>query len=388
MRNLSGTEAREVALAAAGFSGELKTPSDALSTLGLFQLDTVNVFQRAHLMPAFSRVGPYPAAEFQTWAFGHGENRELEETWAHCAALVPKSDWGLFEFRRAEYRARPKFIERFREHKNLVGWIAKEIEGNGPMLVGDFEHEQNKRKGDWWGWSDVKVLLESMWFTGELVADGRIGFSRRYALPSQVKLEPSDLSEHEQKLELVRKAAASLGVATLAEIADYYRFYPTEARPLVNELVAAGDLVETKVEGWEKPAFTPKEIPSGFDLGERRLRLLSPFDPIVWHRARAKAIFGFDYQIEIYVPAAKRKFGYYTLPLLFDDRLVGKVDLKHDRKTKTLETQALWAEEGVSKKELTEITPHLVAELKLAADWVGAEKVNPPLRGNWPLGRI
>jgi uncharacterized protein YcaQ len=256
------------------------------------------------------------------------------------------------------------------------------------MLVGDFEHEQNKRKGDWWGWSDVKVLLESMWFTGELVADGRIGFSRRYALPSQVKLEQSGLSEHEQKLELVRKAASSLGVATLAEIADYYRFYPTEARPLVNELVAAGELVETKVEGWEKPAFTPKDLASGFSLGERRLRLLSPFDPLVWHRARAKAIFGFDYQIEIYVPAAKRKFGYYTLPLLFDDRLVGRVDLKHDRKTKTLETQALWAEEGIPKKELAEITPHLVAELKLAADWVGAEKVNPPLRGNWPLGRI
>ena len=388
MRKLSAKEAREISLAALGFRAGLSSLDDAIGNLGLFQLDTVNVFERAHLMPAFSRIGPYPKDSFQSWAFGPKRERKLEEVWAHCAALIPRSDWGLFEFRRNEYRNQEKFIARFQKHSSLVGWISKEIASNGPMLAGDFEHEQNRRKGDWWGWSDVKVLLESLWFTGELVADGRQGFARRYALPEQVKPKATSLTEHEQKLELIRKAAKALGVATLKELADYYRFYPTQARPLVQELVLAGDLVETTVEDWNEIAYSPKKLTQGFELGERRLRLLSPFDPLVWFRSRAKRIFDFDYQIEIYFPAAKRTYGYYTLPILFDDKLVGRVDLKHDRKANVLETQALWAEPSVKKTELAEMTPHLVAELKLAAYWVGAEKVNPPLRGNWPLGRI
>jgi uncharacterized protein YcaQ len=275
------------------------------------------------------------------------------------------------------------------EKRQLVKWILKEIENNGPMLVSQFEHEDNKRKGDWWGWSDVKLLLERMYFSGDLVSAGRTKFSRRYALPTQIELPKAKLSEHEQKLELIRRSVQALGIGTEDDVADYFRFYVTEARPYINELLAEGELEEVTVDGWKKPGLVlagQQEVE--FEIGERQVRLLSPFDPIVWRRERAKRLYDFDYLIEIYVPEAKRVYGYYTLPILYKDMIVGRVDLKHDRKRNELNVLSLWHEPWVDKQLLGEITPHLKAELELAKNWVEAEKLNPPSKGNWALGRV
>jgi uncharacterized protein YcaQ len=358
-----------------------------LEVTQVFQLDTVNVFERAHLLPAFSRMGNYSRDAFESWAFGEPQ---VTEYWAHCAALIPLTDWPLFEFRRQEYLRRDSILKMFKEQKQLVTWVLDQIRANGPMLVSEFEHDQNKRKGDWWGWSEIKIILERLYFCGELVSAGRTRFSRRYALPEQVSLPQSNLSQDEQKLELIRKSVKALGVGTEDDIADYFRFYVTEARPYISQLLEAGELLKVEVEGWAKPGITLANQLSTpeIDLGDRPVRLLSPFDPVVWRRERAKRLYDFDYLIEIYVPEAKRQYGYYTLPILYKDQLVGRVDLKNDRKAKSLNVLSLWAEPHLGKQQLNEVTPYLVQELHLAKDWVGAEKLNPPSKGNWALGRV
>jgi uncharacterized protein len=171
-------------------------------------------------------------------------------------------------------------------------------------------------------------------------------------------------------------------------LADYFRFYKTEARPYFKQLLEAGELVQVEVEGWDQPGFAlPETLDAEPKLSfERPLRLFNPFDPLVWHRERTRRLFDFDYQIEIYTPEAKRRYGYYTLPILYRDQLVGRVDLKHERKAGELRVLSLWREQWVSPELVREMEPHLTAELELAKNWIGAEKLIPPSKGNWAFG--
>ena len=386
-QTISGQQARNLALGAQGFQTKFSSLDEVLQTTHVFQLDSVNVFERAHLLPAFSRMGAYPLAEFEKWAFGQPQ---IAEEWAHCAALVTKTDWALFDFRRQESLSRPSVQTMLKEQAKTIAWIRSELQSNGPMTVSQFEHDQNKRRGNWWGWSEVKLLLERLYDCGELVSAGRTKFSRLYALPEQVALPKPTLSKEAQKLALITKSVAAVGVGTAEDIADYFRFRTTETKPLLKQLVEAGEAVEVEVGGWEKLgyALANLDLEQKFDIGERQVRLLSPFDPITWRRDRALRLYDFDYRIEIYTPEAKRKYGYYTLPILYKDRLVGRVDLKNDRKAKALNVLSLWHEPWLTKTELKAITLELVKELKLAANWVGAETLNPPSKGNWALGRV
>jgi uncharacterized protein YcaQ len=384
---LSNQQARNLALGAQGFQNKFTSLDQVLSTTQVFQLDSVNVFERAHLLPAFSRMGAYSLSEFESWAFA---KPQVAEYWAHCAALISKQDWALFDFKRTRTHARQDYQAILLGQAKLIDWIRSELRENGPMTVSQFEHDENKRKGSWWGWSEVKLLLEQLHDCGELVSAGRTKFSRLYALPEQVELPTPTLSPEEQKLTLIRRSVAALGVGTLADISDYFRFRSTEARPLLSQLIEAGEVIEVSVSGWDKPGYAPASLnlDQSFDIGGRQVRLLSPFDPITWHRDRALRLYDFDYRIEIYTPEAKRKFGYYTLPILYKDRLVGRVDLKNDRKAKALNVLSLWHEPWLTKTDIKAITPELVRELKLAAKWVGAETLNPPSKGNWALGRV
>ena len=387
MQNISNQQARGLALSAQGFQKKFSSLEEVLGTTHVFQLDSVNVFERAHLLPAFSRMGAYPLADFEKWAFGEPQ---IAEEWAHCAGLVSKTDWALFEFRRQESLARQSVQTMLKAQAKTISWIESELASNGPMTVSQFEHDQNKRRGNWWGWSEVKLLLERLYDAGLLVSAGRTKFSRLYALPEQVQLPKPTLSIEAQKLALISKSVAAIGVGTAEDIADYFRFRTTDVKPMLKQLVETGQVVEVRVQGWEKPGFAPAslDLDQSFEIGERQVRLLSPFDPVTWRRDRALRLYDFDYRIEIYTPEAKRKYGYYTLPILYKDRLVGRVDLKNERKAKSLNVLSLWHEPWVSKAELKAITPELVKELKLAADWVGAETLNPPSKGNWALGRV
>lgn len=384
---ISNAQARKLALSAQGFQNQYSSLDQVLETTHVFQLDSVNVFERAHLLPAFSRMGAYSLADFEKWAFAQPQ---IAEEWAHCATLIAKTDWALFEFRRQESLARQSVQTMLKEQAKTISWIRSELASKGPMTVSQFEHDQNKRRGNWWGWSEVKLTLERLYDAGLLVSAGRTRFSRLYALPEQVELPKPTLSPEAQKLALVQKSVAAIGVGTAEDIADYFRFRTTDVKPMLKQLVQAGEIVDVQVEGWEKPGYAPASLnlEQGFEIGERQVRLLSPFDPVTWHRDRALRLYDFDYRIEIYTPEAKRKYGYYTLPILYQDRLVGRVDLKNDRKAKALNVLSLWHEPWVSKADLRAITPELIKELKLAATWVGAETLNPPSKGNWALGRV
>jgi uncharacterized protein len=385
--SITNQQARNLALSAQGFQDQFSALDQVLAKTQVFQLDSVNVFERAHLLPAFSRMGAYSLAEFEAWAFGQPQ---IAEEWAHCAALVTKTDWALFDFRRQESLARQSVQTMLKEQAKTIAWIRSELASNGPMTVSQFEHDQNKRRGNWWGWSEVKLLLERLYDCGELVSAGRTKFSRLYALPEQVELPKPTLSKTAQQLALISKSIAAIGVGTAEDIADYFRFRTTDTKPLIKQLIEAGEVVEVSVSGWDKPGYAPAglDFEQPFEIGERQVRLLSPFDPITWRRDRALRLYDFDYRIEIYTPEPKRQYGYYTLPILYRDRLVGRVDLKNDRKAKALNVLSLWSEPWVTKAELKAITPELVKELKLAANWVGAETLNPPSKGNWALGRV
>jgi uncharacterized protein YcaQ len=384
---ISNAQARKLALSAQGFQNQYSSLDQVLETTHVFQLDSVNVFERAHLLPAFSRMGAYALADFEKWAFAQPQ---IAEEWAHCATLLAKTDWALFEFRRQESLARQSVQTMLKEQAKTISWIRSELASNGPMTVSQFEHDQNKRRGNWWGWSEVKLTLERLYDAGLLVSAGRTRFSRLYALPEQVELPKPSLTPEAQKLALVLKSVAAIGVGTAEDIADYFRFRTTDVKPMLKQLVQAGEVLEVQVEGWEKPGYAVAslDLEQSFEIGERQVRLLSPFDPVTWHRDRALRLYDFDYRIEIYTPEAKRKYGYYTLPILYQDRLVGRVDLKNDRKSKALNVLSLWHEPWVSKAEIKAITPELIKELKLAASWVGAEILNPPSKGNWALGRV
>lgn len=385
MQTLDKATTKALVLDSLGIHKPITRITEALDTLHLFQVDSVNVFQRAHLMPAFSRIGNYSLDEFERLAFGAGQTPELREYWAHCAALIPAKDWGLFDFRRQEYRSMERVKQTLSKSNKTANWVLGELAQNGPMTISQFEHDSNKRQGSWWGWSEVKTILERMYFAGVVVSGGRTNFSRLYALPEQVGVQELNLSIEDQKLELIRRSAKALGVATEGELADYFRFYKTEARPSIKKLVQDGELVEVSLEGWEEKGYALPARPEASPYLDysRPLRIFNPFDPLTWNRQRASRIFGFDYQIEIYTPEPKRKYGYYTLPILYRDDLVGRVDLKHERKRGELIVQSLWVEPWVSKKLIAEMRPHLIAELNLIKSWIAAEKLIPPQKGNW-----
>jgi len=381
--------ARRIALAAQGFGRPL--PAAAAGTrqltglvdrLGLLQIDSVNVFERSHYLPAFSRLGQYDRTQLDRLS---GERGRLVEYWAHQAALIPRHLWPAFAFRREEYRRKGSDWGGWvRENRDLAAWLVRELADKGPMRASEIEHDANERRGPWWGWSDVKRTLEWMFRTGEVVCVERRRFERVYALPEQVLTEPertADLPEADACRELVGRAAAALGIATAADLADYWRMKSAQVRPAIEALVDEGVLLPVTVPGWQTsgratPAWVHREA-----RRPRRIEttaLLSPFDPVVWFRPRTERLFGFHYRIEIYTPEPKRVFGYYSLPVLVDDRLVGRVDLKSDRKSGVLRVQSAWVEAGVAPGEVAE---RLTPTLHHAAAWQRLDEVVVSGRG-------
>ncbi|MEM9517428.1 MAG: crosslink repair DNA glycosylase YcaQ family protein [Actinomycetota bacterium] len=334
--------------------------------MGLIQIDSVNVLVRSQELPLYARLGAHPRTLIPD-ASGDGE---LFEYWVHEASHVPielhpylrwhmdrDHRWGgvnrLFE-------ARPRFIDD----------VLDRIERDGPIVAGDLKQRQGP-KGTWWDWDDGKIALEYLFHRGLVAAVRRPNdFARVYdlaerVLPADVLATPA-VPETDARKELLVRAARHHGVGTVEDLTDYHRQRNPPCRPLIPELVEDGRLVEVTVEGWAKPAYMHPDA-----VLPRRVEataLLSPFDPVVWNRDRTERLFDFRYRIEIYVPKAKRQFGYYVLPVLIGDRLVGRVDLKADRADGVLRVLALFVEEHAERREVREaIEPELTA----MADWLG-----------------
>ena len=374
--SLSNLEARAIALNALGFSEHRpQNVLDVLDRTHLLQVDSVNVFERAHYMPLFSRLGPYDKAQLDSLTGGF--NPTLIEYWVHEASIIKTDELPLFHWRMS--------IDRAREWDAKLGaWIEKELAERGPLTTSDFDHPGHSRTGSWWGWSDVKRTLERMFSSGALVSGGRSGFKRIYALPEQIlpnALMTDAPGKEDAQKELLVKAASAYGIGTQRDLADYFRLRPTQVSHLLRELVEDNRLVQAEVEGWNAAAY----LAPGTNLSPGKHRgttLLSPFDPVCWNRERTSRIFGFDYKIEIYVPEPKRVYGYYSLPLLHDGELIARLDLKSNRQRGILQVQSAWAEASKAGRfPSAAVTKHL----KLAVEWQGLDSIEVVSRGNVTL---
>ena len=389
---LTKAQARRIALAAQGFLDPRPAPGEAtmrhlqrvVDRVQVVQIDSVNVVTRSHYLPFFSRLGPYDTALLDRAR--DRAPRRLVEYWAHEASLVPPTTWPLLDFRmqRALSDAWGGMQRVAQEHPGLVAAVRAEVVAGGPLtsrqVEAALEHDLPREREHWgWNWSLVKNALEHLFWSGQISSAGRTSqFERRYAslervLPRAVAeqaVDPAKRPGHEEAFrELVMIAARAHGVGTEQCLRDYFRLKPEQARPAIASLVAEGRLLPVTIEGWKRPAYLHPEA-----RRPRRVHaqaLLSPFDSLVWQRERTAALFGFDFRLEIYVPAPLRVHGYYVLPFLFGDALVARCDLKADRAAGVLRVHAVHWEPGAP----AEARSALDTELGLLAGWLGLGSV-------------
>lgn len=385
---LSLSTARRIALAAQGFATPRPTVTvdrrhlkRVVGRTCLLQVDSVNVLERAHHLPLFSRLGPYERELLPRAAYVH---RDLFEYWGHEASLLPVATQPLLRWRMARAEAGlegwGRTVRVKREHPDFVEHLVQRIRDEGPSSAGDL-HQGEAPRGPWWDWSLTKTALEHLFWSGRVTTSTRRGFERVYdlterVLPPAVLALPTPTDEEAQR-GLVRLAARAHGVATDSDLRDYFRLDVADARAAVRSLVEAGELQQVQVEGWGRPAYlwpgsrVPRRVTAS--------ALLSPFDPLVWERSRTSRLFGFDYRIEIYVPAPRRVHGYYVLPFLHDEALRARVDLKADRKAGVLRVLASWLEPG---SDALDTATALAAELRAAAGWLALSDVVVEPRGD------
>jgi uncharacterized protein YcaQ len=390
IETLSPDVARRIALGAQGF--HLRPPGARpgvrslralIDRLGVLQIDSVNVLERSHYLPVFARLGPYATADLDSLT--HRAGSGLIEYWGHEATFMPIASWPLWRWKMAERRAAATADPDHWSHANapMLAWLLDDLAANGPLPASAVEHEASVRQGPWWGWSDVKRGLETLFAWGLVVSAGRTtGFERVYALPEQViprAVLDREPSREEAVATLVSHALRSTGLGTAADVADYYRLPVADTRAALDRLVEEGEATPVTVRSdgsrREKPLWMHRDARRPRRV--RRDALLSPFDPVVWTRPRAERLFGFHYRIEIYTPAPRRVFGYYVLPVLLDGVIGARVDLKSDRASRRLLVQSAWLEPGAPD----DAVERLAVLLRDLATWQGHEAISVGTRG-------
>jgi uncharacterized protein len=365
---LRADEARRLALRAQALFGAPDRRAGVpglLRQLGAVQLDTISVLARSHELVPYARLGPVgrAAVEDAYW----GTPPRAFEYWSHAACVLPLEDWPWFAFRRRAWLARHDERATATARRAVLARLA-----DGPATATELGGA--KKGGPWWDWSDAKRAAEILLREGAVVCVERRGWKRVYDLAERVvpaDLRAADPDDHACRVALVRDAARHLAVATREDLADFHRLRPTE----VDAAVPDAGLVPVEVEGWPARAWADPAALAGPALrGRHRTTLLSPFDSLVWDRARTARLFGFVHRLEAYVPAPKRVHGYFTMPLLAGGRLVGRVDPA--RRGRTLVARQL------SMAEPTAVRPMADALLE-AATWVGGDavrldRVEPP----------
>jgi len=380
--HLSASQARRIALAAQGFA--IRRPrgvtaravTGTFDRLGVIQIDSINVLVRSHYLPLFSRLGRYDPALLERLAYDP-RKRQLFEYWGHEASLLPLESYPLFRWRMGQaerFEAGWQHVREIgRERGGFVDAILRQIAERGPLGAGDITGG-GKSDGPWWGWSDGKRALEWLFWAGKITTAYRRGFERVYDLTERVI--PADIltlptpAQDEAQRELIRIAARAHGIATESDLRDYFRLSASEGKARVAELVEANELTPVRVAGWKPPAYLSPgaKVPATIDARA----LLSPFDSLIWERARTERLFDFSYRLEIYTPAHKRVHGYYVLPFLFGDRLVARVDLKAMRQDGVLEVRGVHDEAGVTRAD---VMPALASELRALAGWLKLDDV-------------
>jgi uncharacterized protein len=393
--SLSRAQARRIALAAQGFCDPrhtvptMRTFDRTFARTGVLQIDSVNVLQRAHYMPLFSRMGPYDTDLLHRAA--ERPPRRIVEYWAHVAAFMPVELWPHMRHRMRSYEARGHEWTAIQHRPELVDSLVAEVRERGPSTSRDLDDGLPREKVHWgWNWSETKKVLEYLFASGRLAVAGRTQqFERLYDLPERVvpaeHLDAREPTAEEAAVELLRRAAIAHGVGTEYDLRDYFRLQHDRVlqplvKPALATLVESGELLPVSVEGWNRQAYLHRDASLPRKVDARAV--LSPFDPVVWERDRTERLFDFRYRIEIYVPAHKRVHGYYVLPFLLGDRLAGRVDLKADRRAGVLQVLGAFAEATAPDETADE----LAAELRRLAEWLGLDAVHVAANGDLAPG--
>lgn len=385
MRRVTSDQARRYALAAQGFNKprpggrvDVRHFRSVVNTIGLIQIDSVNYFSRAHFLPFFSRLGPYDRDALDRWLWRSGE---MFEYWAHEASLLPSDQHRLFRWQ-MERGAGWKTMKRLQDKApGYIEDVYRQVVEKGPMQTRELDDAGERSGRSMWNWNSGKLALEILFMEGRITTADRPNFVRMYDVADRVvsheHLEAPGLSAEEAHTALLGKAARAMGVATAEDLGDYYRIRMPEARPLIAAMADRGDLVEVEVEGWDRPGYLDPE--AALPRKASGTALLSPFDNLVWFRPRIERIWNFHYRIEIYVPKSRRVYGYYVLPFLLDGDLVGRVDVKTDRRAGVLDVKGAFAEPGVDKAAVGRA---MRAELDRVAAWLAMSDVKVAKNGN------
>ncbi|MFG2941733.1 winged helix-turn-helix domain-containing protein [Streptomyces sp. NPDC048282] len=368
---LSADEARRVALRAQGFLGAPDRRSGVrgvLRHLGAVQLDTISVLARSHELIPYARLGSVGrrTVEAAYWTTGSAgaspTSPHAFEYWSHAACILPIEEWPHFAFRRRAYRDRPHWGHELPD--GVYDQVIKQLRTEGPLTATELGGA--KKTSEWWDWSGTKVAVERALMYGEVVCVERRGWKRVYDLAERAvpgALLHDELDDAECLRRLVRLAGQSLGVGTRADIADYHRLKGEQ----VDAVIADSGLVPVEVEGWSKPAWADPAALAAPPRGRHRTTLLSPFDSLIWDRARTERIFGFTHRLEAYVPKPKRVHGYYAMPVLAGGRLVGRVDPAREGSDTLVARQVTL--------DGPKAVPAVAEALIEAASWVGCTTV-------------
>ncbi|MDJ0959189.1 MAG: crosslink repair DNA glycosylase YcaQ family protein [Acidimicrobiia bacterium] len=345
--------------------------------IGLLQLDSVNVLTRSHYLPGFARLGSYDRAALDDYTSHSGE---VFEYWGHVASLMPVHLYPVFQWRRRGMAASSWARDFEDEHPGYLDTVYEEIATHGPLSVSELS-DPGSRTGPWWGHGRGRRALDRLFLSGRIAAIRDHRFGRIYDIPERLisrehREAPAPAKPEAYRI-LLELSARHHGIGTAHDLADYYRLKVSHARPILSEMVRAGELDEVEVPGWKGPVYLhPEAVRPRHVAGAA---LLTPFDPIVWERARAERLFGFHYRIEIYVPKPKRVYGYYVLPFLLDGELVARVDLKSHRDRGVLEVRGAFVEDGRDKQR---VSTALAERLQAMSEWLDLGQVTVDSHGD------
>lgn len=380
---MTADAARRMVLASSGMSSSTPSgPPDArhfrsvMRQLQLVQLDSVNVSARTHYWVFFARLGHYDRDRLDQWLWQSGEHFEY---WAHERSILPQESFRLMAHRMRAADPEGRAAALIDEHPGYLESVLDEVHRRGPLTVGSLS-DPGERTGPWWGYGRGKIALEWHFRTGAINVADRPNFHRMYDVIERVvsdRHRNDELDRDDAIVELLERSARALGVGTLADIADYYRIRMPEARRLFPRVLDTGSVFEVEVAGWGQSAY--RHVDATIPRRVEGTALLSPFDPLIWHRDRALRVFGLHYRIEIYVPEDERVHGYYVLPFLMDGEIVARVDLKTDRKAEVLRVQAAHLEPGRPRDEVAQ---RLAAHLERTAHWLECRGIEVVPRGD------
>jgi uncharacterized protein len=360
---------------------------DAIRRMGALQIDTIHVVARSPYLVLWSRLGDYQP----DWLDELLAERRIFEYWSHEASFLPIEDYPLYRHRMIDpgdmgWKYSHEWMEK---NRDTVERVLRQVRERGPVRSADFERRDGKG-GGWWGWKPEKRALELLLTAGELMVIRRERFQRVYDLRERALPDWDDrrlTSTEESHETLVLKAAAALGVATERWLADYFRMSRRHTAAAVKSLIEKKSLRQVAIEGIAEPAWVDAtneariERVTGGGLRASLSTVLSPFDPLVWDRKRAHALFDFEYRLECYTPRPKRRYGYYVLPILRRGRIVGRLDAKAHRASGLFEVISLHMEEGMKPGEamLADIARALVETAKWhGTPTVRVRRTNPP----------